>query len=254
MSSVATASRQHETLWLVFATISALSLLGTVSVSHADEHWDRERGYRGHEFREHEFHQREFLDSRYHHDHYYPPVGFAFGVLPAGHVAVTHLGVPFYFAGGVWYRAAAPGRFVVIAPPLGVIIPVLPPFYTTVLVGGAPYYYANNAYYVQAPGGYMVANPPPPTATVVQAPPSSPAVQQPPGGTVYHTPLAQLSVHPNHGQSLDQQATDRYECHRWASSQTGYDPSNGQGGTEQQMDAYTREMRACLDARDYTVW
>jgi hypothetical protein len=235
--------------------ISAVSLLGTVSVARADEHWDREHGYREHEFREHEFHQREYLDSRYHHDHYYPPVGFAFGVLPAGHVVVRQGGVSFYFAGGVWYSAAGPARFVVVAPPLGVVVPVLPPFYATVWVGSVPYYYANNVYYVQSPQGYVVVNAPPPT-TVVEQPPSVPPVQPPSNSTVAQIPFAQLSTYPNHGQSEQQQATDRYECHRYAVGQSGFDPSvsNGPGATEQQVNGYRRAMTACLDARGYTVW
>lgn len=255
MSSFATASRRRV-LELVFAMISAVSLLGTVSMSQADEHWDHERGYREHEFREHEFHQREFLDSRYHHDRYYPPVGFAFGVLPAGHVVVRQGGVSFYFAAGVWYSAAGPGRFVVVAPPLGVVIPVLPPFYTTIWVRSVPYYYANNVYYFQSPQGYVVVSPPPSSAPVVELPPSNPPIQQPPGSTLAQIPFAQVSIYPNRGQSQQQQATDRYECHRWAFGQSGYDPSlpNGPGATEQQMDDYRASMGACLGARGYTVW
>jgi hypothetical protein len=152
------------------------------------------------------------------------------------------------------YRTAAPARFVVIAPPVGAVIPVLPPFYTTVWVGGAPYYYANNAYYLEGSAGYVVVNPPPPTATIFQVPPSGPIVQQSPGSAVYRTPVVPLSIYPKNGQSLNQQATDRYECQRWATSQSGYDPSNGPGATEQQTDGYTHGMRACLNARGYTVW
>jgi hypothetical protein len=239
---------------LAFAVTLALGLLGLAPVSRADEHWDRGY-YREHEFRERDFHERAFLDSRYNHDHYYPPVGFAFGMLPTSHIVVAHLGATFYFAGGVWYGAAGPGRFVVIAPPVGVVIPVLPPFYATVRVGGVPYYYANNAYYLQSHGGYLVVSPPPPATIVQVLPPSTAAAQQPPSSTVYRTPVAQLSVYPNRGQSLDQQAKDRYECNRWATGESGYDPTlNGPGATEQQTDGHTGAMRACLDARGYTVW
>jgi hypothetical protein len=254
MSSLATACRRAA-LELACAMTLVVARPGVLSVSHAEENWDRDHRYREHEFREQEFHQHEFLDSRYHHDHYYPPAGFAFGVLPPGHLAVSYRGASFFFAGGVWYSAAGPGRFVVVAPPVGLVVPVLPPFYATVWVAGVPYYYANNTYYVQTPQGYAIVNAPPPTV-VVEHPPSGPVTPQPQGSTVYQTPLAQLSVYPNHGQSLDQQATDRYACHRWASSQTGYDPSlpSGPGGTEEQKDGYIRAMKACLDSRGYTVW
>lgn len=241
---------------MVIAMMLALSLTAFVSKSRADEHGDRAYQYREHEFREHEFHQSEFLDSRYHHDHYYPPAGFAFGALPPGHIVVRHQGASFYFSGGVWYSAVAPGRFVVVAPPVGLVVPVLPPVFTTVWVGGVPYYYANNTYYVRSPQGYVIVSPPPPSAVVVAAPPGNAPVQRPPVVASYHTPLAPVSMYPNRGQSPDQQAQDRYACHRWAVGQSGYDPTlpNGPGGTEQQMDGYRRAMTACLDARGYTVW
>jgi len=255
MSSWATASRRRA-LDFVSAMILAISVSGVVSTSHADEYRGREHGYREHEFREREFHQRAYLDSRYHHNHYYPPLGFAFGVVPAGHIVVRQGGVSLYFAGGVWYSAGGPGRFVVVAPPLGVVVPVLPPFYATVWVGGMPYYYANNTYYIQRPPGYVVVSPPPPAATVVELPPSSRPVQQSPSGAGGQIPFAQLSTYPNLGQSQQQQAKDRYECHRWAVGQSGYDPSlsNGPGATEQQMNGYRASMSACLSARGYTVW
>ena len=243
---------RRRALGLAALSTIALSLLAAVPISHADEHWDR---YREHEFREHEFHERPYLDARYHHDRYYPPVGFAFGALPAGFVTVRHRGVAFYFAGGVWYSAPAPGRFVVIAPPIGVVVPVPPPAYATVWVGGVPYYYANNVYYVQSPQGYVVVNAPPP-ATVVEVPPSNAVAPPPPATSVYKTPTVQVSMYPNQGQSAQQQAKDRYECHNWAVGESHYDPSlpNGPGATEQQIDTYRRSISACLDARGYTVW
>jgi hypothetical protein len=104
---------------------------------------------RGHEReREHEHeHYRtphvEF-DDRFHHDHYYPRVGYDVAALPAG--------------------------YIVTRPPVGIVVPVLPPAYSTVYVGGAPYYYANDVYYTQAPGGYAVAQPPA-DAQIAEAPP-----------------------------------------------------------------------------------
>ena len=35
-----------------------------------------------------------------------------------------------------------------------------------------------------------------------------------------------LIIYPAKGQSAEQQDRDRYECHRWAVDQTGFDPSN----------------------------
>lgn len=38
-------------------------------------------------------------------------------------------------------------------------------------------------------------------------------------------PVMRLYVYPSQGQSVEKQDRDRYECHRWAVSQTGFDPS-----------------------------
>ena len=50
---------------------------------------------------------------------------------------------------------------------------------------------------------------PPPQRTIVQAPPAPPP----------------LMVYPARGQSPEQTARDRYDCHVWAVQQSGYDPS-----------------------------
>ena len=40
-----------------------------------------------------------------------------------------------------------------------------------------------------------------------------------------------IFIYPSKGQSQDQQDKDRYECHRWAVQQTGFDPSKPQAAT-----------------------
>jgi hypothetical protein len=232
----------------------ACGLLFALSASIAPVARAQEHGYHEHEFREHDFHERQFLDSRYNHGHYYPPHGFVFAALPPGPRVVVHAGVQFYFAGGVWYRAHGPGGFVVVAPPFGIVVPVLPPFYTTLYVGSVPYYYANDVYYVQGPQGYAVVAPPPANVIVQQPPPSPAAAPPAPPSNVAQAP-DQLFIYPRQGQSEQQQAADRYECHRWAVSQTGYDPTLSPGGApvaQKQME-YQRAMSACLDGRGYTV-
>jgi hypothetical protein len=37
---------------------------------------------------------------------------------------------------------------------------------------------------------------------------------------------AGMYIYPSKGQSQEQQDKDRYDCHRWAVQQTGFDPSN----------------------------
>ena len=151
------------------------------------------------------------LDRRFHHDHYYPAPGYVVAALPAGHIAITFGGAPFYFQGGVWFRPAR-GGFVVVTPPAGIVVPILPPAYSTLWIGGVPYYYANDIFYATAPArGYMVVGPPPgvENATVQAiegggppAPPMSPPMASPPAPAApataywYYCPSAQ-TYYPN---------------------------------------------------------
>jgi hypothetical protein len=89
----------------------------------------------------------------------YPQVGTAVSNLPEGYVPVNFGGERFYFQGGVWYQASAPG-YVIVDPPTGITVPSLPPGYTTVWVGEDPYYYSTGIYYLGVPGGYEVTLPP----------------------------------------------------------------------------------------------
>jgi len=96
------------------------------------------------------------------------------------------------------------------------------------------------------------------------APPPVIIREQPP---VYFQPVPsvmpssteRIFVYPRLGQSEELQAKDRYECHSWALSQTGYDPTQPSAGDmpeaqRSQMSAdYQRAQGACLDGRGYTV-
>jgi len=212
---------------LMLALFSGLMLTGLAQAAQAA------RGER------HISSQREFRDSRYQHDRSYPTRGQFTRALPRDHRVVNHGGARYYFSGGVWYRPQGP-RFAIVAPPFGLFVPFLPPYYATVWVGGRPYYYANEVYYVNKGEGYAVVEPP--KDDVSQAPP----------------PAEQLFIYPRQNQSEQQQATDRYECHSWAVSQTRFDPTQPPGGvsenqTGQKRADYQRAMSACLDGRGYTV-
>ena len=68
----------------------------------------------------------------------------------------------------------------------------------------------------------------------------------------------QLFIYPKEGQSQSVQADDQYECHRWSSDQTGFDPTKPGGSVperfyESKKDDYQRAMKACLEARGYSV-
>ncbi|HET7198364.1 MAG TPA: DUF6515 family protein [Burkholderiales bacterium] len=123
------------------------------------------------------------FDARYHHDHYYPAVGYHVDVLPPGNIAVHFRSGNFWFHSGVWYQHVGP-RYVVVRPPAGIIVPVLPPAYAVVYYGGVPYYYADDIYYVQQPTGYEVVAPPPDPAQA--AAPGAGAPPAPASGTWYY--------------------------------------------------------------------
>ncbi|MDU9412895.1 hypothetical protein [Pseudomonas sp. zfem005] len=64
----------------------------------------------------------------------------------------------------------------------------------------------------------------------------------------------EVIAYPANGQSVDQQGRDRYECHTWAVSQSGFDPATvtrpvGSDST----DRYRRALGACLMGRGYSV-
>jgi hypothetical protein len=184
----------------------------------------------------------QVLDNRYNHGHYYPAIGASVRVLPEGYRPYYWGGRPYYFYGGVWYAPGGPG-FVVVAPPVGLVISVLPPYYSTVWIGGLPYYYADNVYYTWNPAqnGYAVVEPP---ANPDQVSPPPPSAHE------------DLIIYPKNGQSSEQQAADRYECHNWAKGQTGFDPTQPGGGVPPGSGArssYDRAMSACLTGRGYEV-
>lgn len=214
---------------LKVASIALVSLCALSGVAQADPHPRRDG----------------VPDRRYDHDHYYPPRGTYVRELPRGYYQSSYRGSPYYFQGGVWYRAHGP-RYVVTRPPLGISVGVLPPFYTTVYFGGVPYYYADETYYRWYPEqhAYVVTEPPASEGSVA---PSTPAAA-----------TTDLFIYPKNGQPEQQQATDRYECHAWAKQQTGFDPTQPLGGVDEAQSAskradYRRADGACLEARGYTV-
>jgi hypothetical protein len=84
---------------------------------------------------------------------------------------------------------------------------------------------------------------PPPTS-------SSTAPPDPPKGI-------RAALAPKSGQTADQLAHDRYDCYRFAVTQTGFDPVRSgtvasPAATQQQYD-YDRAQSACFEARGYSV-
>jgi hypothetical protein len=247
-------SAYHRTSVLAVCAL-ALSVL----TSHAVLAQQAQHGHGGHQGREQgpAPHASQY-DGRYSHNRYYTTPGVEVATVPGRPYVVAHGGAHYYYSGGIWYAPRGP-NYVVIGPPVGVYVPVLPPFYTTVWFAGVPYYYANNTYYTYAgPQGYEVVDAPA-DGSAVQGPqgPAYPGAPPPaPGGS--HPEGEDIFVYPQQGQSPDQQANDRYDCHKWASSQTGFDPTQAGGGvapdqTVARGEDYKRAMRACLEGRGYSV-
>lgn len=177
-----------------------------------------------------------WYDSAHGHNRYYPARGSAVRALPQGSRGVVWGGVNYHYHGGVWY-GPGPRGYVVVQPPFGIVIADLPVFATVVTLAGIGYFYADGVYYRDhVGGGYEVVPPPPDTAAA---------------------PLERSFVYPRNGQSAQQQASDEYECHRWAVGQTGFDPTaaatGGTSATPTQRTDYERARTACLDGRGYTV-
>ena len=130
-------------------------------------------------------------------------------------------------------------------------VSVLPWYVGTSWWNGVPYYYADNTYYTynDGAGQYQVV-PPPGNAEAADANANAANASAANSPDPY--------VYPNSGQSPEQQQTDRYECHRWAVDQTGFDPTRADGSaggnpSGASVDAYRRAEGACLEGRGYTV-
>ena len=181
------------------------------------------------------------LDQRHGHNRAYPAPGTTVTTLPSDHRIVRHGDKNYYYGGGVWYLAAG-SRYVAILPPAGVVVPVLPPHTTTVWVGTVAHYYAGGVYYVwRAPQQVYAVAPTPPLSDVTTDRADLPDL---------------LSIQATRGQSDARLADDRYQCHRWAFDQSGFDPAEPGGGVapaeyRQRRAHYRQALSGCLEIRGY---
>lgn len=182
------------------------------------------------------------MDKRYDHDRFYPRDGRIVKSLPRRRIPIRYRDRSYFYLGGVWYLPSGP-NFSVVRPPIGIVVPILPPFYTTVWLSGTPYYYANDTYYLWRPdlSGYQVSAPP-----AVESQPELPYSAD------------RIFIYPKQGQSKEQQAEDRYTCHRWGVDQTGYDPTQPPSNLSTDALSRLREdyrlaMKTCLEGKGYSV-
>jgi len=127
---------------------------------------------------------------------------------------------------------------------LGLYFASLPLYYSTYYWGGIPYYYADNTYYTYDGSARQYVTVAPPAGLVTEAQAANPE----PVGT-------DLIAYPKNGQSDEQQKKDKYECHHWATVQSGFDPTQGAtaaAGATRRSD-YMRAQEACLEGRGYSV-
>jgi hypothetical protein len=163
--------------------------------------------------------------------------------LPPGYRSYYWGGSPYYNYRGSWYRPYG-GSYLSIGAPYGMFVSSLPPFYSTVWVGGNRYFVADDSYYLydSSRSGYVLTRSPYDGDRVTTASTAEPEPVRDPV----------LFVYPTKGQSEKQQADDRYECHRWAVMQTGYDPVDAEYRPEQHAQ-YDRAITACLTGKGYSV-
>lgn len=159
--------------------------------------------------------------------------------LPHGYTRHSWNGRPYYYFAGSWYRPWG-SSFAIVRPPLGLYVSYLPSYHTSFYYGGSRYFFADDTYYIYEPArsSYVVT-------------------RSPYGDENYEEEAAtfdddELYVYPAQGQSEEQQADDRYECHRWAVGETAYDPVEGNYDPDRRAE-YLRALSACLSGRGYTV-
>jgi hypothetical protein len=164
-----------------------------------------------------------------------------------------------YWGGGYWHGGYWPRAYYGWSYPW--FLGALPAVYATYWWGGIPYYYSNNVYYAWNSGynGYVVTDPPPAEGDDSSGSSSEDGSYDsaepgsgPTASVSGNGGSAEVYAYPKNGQSDEQQATDRYECHKWAVAQSGYDPTRGSQASGNTTD-YRRAMAACLDGRGYSA-
>jgi hypothetical protein len=162
-----------------------------------------------------------------------PAVGSVTKRIPAGNHVVRVKWKSYYYYDGRFYDRR-PYGYVVVRAPYGVRVAHLPAGYLTWGFGTSRYYYVAGTWYIQDKKEFEVVEAPLISANIVKS------VNQ------------NLVAYAARNQSDIQAQQDRYQCHRWAFEQTGYDPSLPGSSRTMQPD-YNRAMSACLEARGYTV-
>ena len=171
------------------------------------------------------------------HVHYHR-TGYRVSYLPERHVRIVVNSVPYFYYSGMFYRPYG-GSYVVVSAPIGAYVSTLPIDFIAFSIGLSTYYYVNDTYYLwdEPQKAYVVVDKPEGADSAIEEATSE-----------------RLFAYPKAGQSEEQQAKDRYECHRWGVEASGVDPTiEDQEYTSSENDNYKRAMSACLEGRQYAV-
>ena len=194
----------------------------------------RDRHYRRHET--YHYHTHYLAPIKRH----YLPLYYRVRVLPHTYVRIVVHSLPYFYFDGIFYRHYIGGGYIVVRAPIGAVVHVLPVGFIAFSLGAFIYYYANDTYYLwdDEREAYIV-------------------VEKPDGAeaALAEATEGRIFAYPSQGQSEEQQARDRYECHRWAVTETRADPTLDDENNLSYEDKrnYKRAISACLEGRGYTV-
>jgi hypothetical protein len=165
--------------------------------------------------------------------------GYVIDRFPGQNYRVPYRGQDYFFSDGYWYRPQGP-RYVVVRPPYGVRVRYLPDYAERMWIGSAMFFLAAGTYYQYQANTqeYIVVNPP------VASPQP---IQQASNGY-------DVAAYPANGQTLQQIDQDRYECQRWATQQSGFDPAQATyAPAPEVVNIYRQNLANCYVSRGYTV-
>jgi hypothetical protein len=155
-------------------------------------------------------------------------------VLPPYYFDYYWNGSWYYNFDGGWYSPYG-NSYMLVGAPYGMFVRSLPGYSSSFYYSDTRYYLHDDTYYTydRSRGGYVVTPSP-------YGDDEEPAVDE------------DIFVYPAQGQSEQQQADDRYACHRWGVKESGYDPIDDAYDADRRAN-YLRAMTACLTGRGYSV-
>ena len=190
-------------------------------------------------------HRHRHYRARWYNTAFLAPISFHFhsighhiSVLPHLHTRLFVGGLPYFYFSGIFYERSG-SNYVVVNAPVGAVVTTLPSGFIGFSTGPSTYYYVNDTYYTwhEPRQVYVVVNKPDGAEEAIE-----------------EATEGRLVIYPNENQDAEQQALDRYECHRWASTESGIDPTvEDVEHDSEEKSIYRRAISACMTGRDYTV-